>query len=254
VLASGSSGNSALVATGKTRLLIDAGLGLRDLTKRLAAIGECPEALDAVLITHEHCDHVSGLLRLLRKLEFKIPVYVTHLTAPQIDWEDSTPRREVFQSGMEFTIGDITVQSFGIPHDAIDPVGFYFKAEGIKIAIATDLGYIPDSIKCHLRRARVLLLESNHDVEMLKVGPYPWMIKQRVMGRRGHLSNDVVCEFLSSLEFDSATGTLILGHLSEQNNHPEIVRMGAMQALDGRGVDTQLVIAEHNRATEVFQF
>ncbi len=145
------------------------------------------------------------------------------------------------------------MESFTIPHDAADPVGFRFIAEGVKVAIATDLGYMPESIKYRLQGCQAMLLESNHDLEMLKVGPYPWSVKQRVMGRNGHLSNTHVCDYIES-EFDGATQTLILGHLSEQNNHPEIVRMSAGQALEQRGLATRLVVAEQKNPTEVFRF
>ena len=257
VLASGSSGNSAFLATSKTRILIDAGLSVRDLTRRLAEIGEKPEDLDAVVVTHEHSDHVSGLARLLRariKRKKPLPVFVSRLTAPVIDWEElEAPPIEHFQAGSGWMIGNIAVQSFTIPHDAIDPVGFCFHAEGIKVGVATDLGYMPDSIRVHLRRVQILLLESNHDLEMLKVGPYPWSVKQRVMGRNGHLSNSHTCDYLEA-DLDSGVQTLILGHLSEHNNHPEIVRMGAEQSLQLRGVSPRLVIAEQKRQTEVFAY
>jgi phosphoribosyl 1,2-cyclic phosphodiesterase len=235
VLASGSAGNCALVATERTRILVDAGLSVRELTRRLAEIGESVDSLDAVLITHEHSDHVSGLCRLLRtrkRAKRPLPAYLTRLTAPVIDWEECEPVLETFQAGSTFRIGDIEVDSFTIPHDARDPVGFCFRAEGMKIAIATDLGYIPDSIKFHLRGTHMLLL----------------------MGRNGHLSNSVVCEYLAA-EFASSVQALILGHLSDQNNHPELVRMGAAEALERRGMAfTRLVIAEQMRQTEVFQF
>ncbi len=257
VLASGSSGNSAFVATPRTRILVDAGLSVRELSRRLAEIGESVDSLDAVLITHEHSDHVSGLCRLLRtrkRAKRPLPAYLTRLTAPVIDWEECEPVLETFQAGASFRVGDIEVDSFTIPHDARDPVGFCFRFEGMKIAIATDLGYIPESIKYHLRGADVLLLESNHDLEMLKVGPYPWSVKQRVMGRNGHLSNSVVCEYLAR-DFAASVQALILGHISDQNNHPELVRMGAQEALERRGMlFTRLVIAEQARQTEVFQF
>ena len=257
VLASGSSGNSALVATAKTRILVDAGLSVRELAKRLDSIGESLENLDAVLITHEHCDHVAGLCRLLRKCQDlrkrRIPAFLTRLTAPMIDWEDCEPCLVTFQAGSTFRVGGIEIDSFTIPHDAQDPVGFCFRAEGIKIGLATDLGYMPESIKFHLRGADVLMLESNHDVEMLKVGPYPWPVKQRVMGRNGHLSNLVVCDYLET-GLAASTAALILGHLSEHNNHPELVRAGAAQALERRGLATRLVVAEQKQATEVFTF
>jgi phosphoribosyl 1,2-cyclic phosphodiesterase len=242
-----------LVATERTRLLVDAGLSRKETFERLAAAGVASETLTAILITHEHCDHVAGLQVIARKLD--IPIYMSRLTAPAIfgkdtPWaEDYTPKLELFAAGSSFQVGDIEVTSFTIPHDAADPVGFSFRAEGIKISIATDLGYMPDSIRFHLRGSDVLLLESNHDVEMLKVGPYPWSIKQRIMGRNGHLSNDVACSFIRD-ELDMRTSTLILGHLSAQNNHPEIVRLMAAQALDGRSLFTRLVIAEPKRSLD----
>jgi len=266
VLASGSTGNAAFLATSKTRILIDAGLSVRELTRRLAEIGERPEDIDAVLITHEHSDHVAGLPRFIRfreKAKKPVRVFASKLTTPMIDWEidsrkpECPPRLaqcvEQFQAGSGWMVGNVAVQSFTIPHDATDPVGFCFHAEGVKIGIATDLGYVPDSIKVHLRKVQVLLLESNHDLDMLKVGPYPWSVKQRVMGRNGHLSNAVTCDFLEK-DLDNGVQTLILGHLSEHNNHPEIVRMGAAQSLERRGLAPRLVIAEQKTHSEVFQY
>jgi phosphoribosyl 1,2-cyclic phosphodiesterase len=230
---------------------VDAGLSRKELFHRLAAIGEDPADLNAILITHEHSDHICGLTATLKKLN--IPVYVTHLTAPSIPWQEYTPKLEAFQAGQRFCIGDLEIESFTIPHDAIDPVGFTVKAEGVKVGVVTDLGYMPDSIQFHLRRTDFMVLESNHDIEMLKVGPYPWSVKQRVMGRKGHLSNDLVSEFIIH-GMDGCLSTLVLGHLSEHNNHPEIVRLVASQALDRRSMHTRLVIAEPKRQTEVFQF
>jgi len=252
VLASGSSGNAAFVSTGSTRILIDAGLSMRELRKRLASIDESLDAVDAILITHEHTDHVSGLPVLARNRNLRAVIHMTRLTGPSIDWGEVRPARlECFQAGASFQIGDIEVQSFGIPHDAIDPVGFTFAAQGVRIGIATDLGYIPESIKFHLRRTDILLLEANHDLDMLKVGPYPWSVKQRVMSRVGHLSNLVMSDYLLQ-DLDSCTSRLILGHLSEQNNHPEIVRMIATQSLEQRGLATSLAIAQQNRPSEVY--
>ena len=183
-----------------------------------------------------------------------MPVYLSRLTAPAIPWDEGfVPALELFQAGSSFPIGDIEVTSFTIPHDAADPVGYCLKAEGIKISIATDLGYLPDSVRFHLHGSDLLMLESNHDVEMLKVGPYPWSVKQRVMGRMGHLSNDVACNFLRD-EVDTRTSTVILGHLSEHNNHPEIVRLMASQALDRRSLFTKVVIADPKQGTETFVY
>ncbi len=263
VLASGSAGNSAFLSATdskgrQTRVLIDAGLSVKELTRRLEGIGESPDDIDAVLITHEHSDHVLGLSRFIRYRNRKkkpVAVYASRLTTPMIEWEgfDTPPPVEQFQAGSGWMLGNIAVQSFTIPHDAIDPVGFSFLAGGIKVGIATDLGYVPDSIKMHLRRVQILLLESNHDIEMLKVGPYPWSVKQRVMGRNGHLSNEVTCDFVEN-DLDSGVQALVLGHLSEHNNHPEIVRICAEQSLLRRGLAPRLVIAEQKTPTEVFTY
>jgi len=252
VLASGSSGNSVFIGTEHTRVLIDAGLSCKETVARLEAIGERPEDLDAVLITHEHCDHVSGLIPLLKKYKkYKLPVYTSWLTAPTIAWGDFEPRLELFMAGERLKIGDMQVDTFTIPHDSSDPVGFCIEGDGVRVGIVTDLGYMPDSIRFHLRGAEFLLLESNHDLEMLKVGPYPWSVKQRVMGRNGHLSNDMVCDFI--LEgLDGRLKTLVLGHLSEHNNHPAIVHMSAMQALGHRSLSPNLVISEPRIQSEVF--
>jgi len=232
-------------------LLIDAGLSRKETFERLAATGVLPESLTAILITHEHTDHVAGLPAIAKKLE--IPVYVSRLTAPAIAWGDTTPRLELFQAGSRFPVGDIEVTSFTVPHDAADPVGFSLRAEGIKVSIATDLGYLPDSVRFQLAGSDLLLLEANHDLEMLKVGPYPWAVKQRVMGRNGHLSNEVACKFVRE-GLDMRTSTLILGHLSEHNNHPELVRLMGSQALERRSLYTRLVVAEPGRATEAFVY
>ncbi len=251
VLASGSSGNATFVGTDRTRILIDCGLSFKELSSRLAAIGEQASGLDAVLVTHEHSDHVSGLPVLMRRLGSRVPVFLTNLAAPALDWGGRTPHVETFQAGCRFSVGDLEVGSFTIPHDAVDPVAFSLHTQGIKVASVTDLGYIPESVKYHLRGTQFVLLESNHDLEMLKVGPYPWAVKQRVMGRKGHLSNDVVSDYILT-ELDHSTATLVLGHISENNNHPELVRLAAGQALAARSHPARLVIAEPRKQTEVF--
>jgi phosphoribosyl 1,2-cyclic phosphodiesterase len=249
-LATSSAGNCTFVGSSRTRILVDAGLCRKGIIERLAAIGESPENLDAILITHEHSDHTSGLPAFVRK--FKTRVFLTHLTAPTIDWNGETPATvERYQAGSSFTIGDLEIQSFTIPHDAIDPVGFTVRSQGMKVGIAMDLGYLPESVKWHLRGSHFLLLESNHDLDMLKVGPYPWSVKQRVMGRRGHLSNDIVSEYIRD-DVDGELQTLMLGHLSEHNNHPEIVRMVASQAMERRGLGAKLVVAEPRKQSEAF--
>ena len=210
--------------------------------------------LDAILVTHEHSDHVSGLGAIAKGTDGQpIPVYLTHRTAPYIDWGEFAPVVEPFQAGCGFTIGDFDVASFTIPHDAADPVGYTLTAHGIKVAIATDLGYVTDSLRVHLLKTDWVLLESNHDLEMLRVGPYPWSVKQRVMSRRGHLSNEVAAAFIRN-DLDTCVSTVVLGHISEHNNHPELVRNLGAKALNGRALWTRLVVAEPGVQSEVFTY
>lgn len=247
------------MSTGRTRLLIDAGLSRRECARRLVEIGEDIDNLDAVLVTHEHCDHVAGLPALSRRAKRRLPLYMTNGCSQSIVWGDPPaksewmPAVEVFQAGTTFTVGDCEVTSFTIPHDATDPVGFTITAQGIKIALATDLGYVTDSLRVHLRGADLVILESNHDLDMLRVGPYPWSVKQRVMGRRGHLSNDVAADFIEN-DLDTSCSTVVLGHISEHNNHPELVRNRAAKALHGRSLFTRLVVAEPGKQSEVFAY
>jgi phosphoribosyl 1,2-cyclic phosphodiesterase len=239
VLASGSRGNTAMVASRTTRILVDAGISCRETFKRIKAADADPHTLSAILITHEHSDHVYGLATLAKKLH--IPVFMTGAThqawAKAVrDEKGERPelaRLEVFSSGHSFSIGDIQVTPFTIPHDAADPVGFTFRAEGVKLGFATDLGYLPASVRDHLRGCDALVLESNHDLEMLRVGPYPWSVKQRVMSRVGHLSNENLAEFFAG-DYDGEAAYVVLAHLSEQNNHPEIAREAAEKALGSR--------------------
>ncbi len=342
VLASGSKGNSTIIASDRTRVLVDAGLSCRELLRRMTVAGEDPAKLDAILVTHEHVDHVCGVAVLARRLG--IPVYFTepthrawvrmltprttmsyakwldHMQAeklaraaatalvpsyaasareeavpadsaapvvpavqaasvsaeaaafdpaihrsddPHAEIEmladegdcdaplpggtepslqqaareklDSTflPAVEYFQAGRQFSIGDIDICPFTIPHDAADPCGFVFESGGVRMALATDLGYMPPNVKSALKRIDVLLLESNHDLEMLRDGPYPWSVKQRVLSRVGHLSNDATAEFLGR-DYDGGAAFIVLGHLSESNNAPELARITAERAIGDR--------------------
>jgi phosphoribosyl 1,2-cyclic phosphodiesterase len=306
VLASGSKGNSSVISSERTRVLVDAGLSCRELTRRMALTGEDPSTLDAILITHEHIDHVSGLPVLARKLG--IPVFFTepthrawvrmmtpkttmsyaqwldHLQQQKLARAEATaathsdapfaveaaaapaepashshrppaeaepeecapeiaakarvdpsflPKLEYFQPGKGFCIGDISVCPFTTPHDAADPCGFVFEADGVRMAVATDLGYVPPNVKAALRNVDVLLLESNHDLDMLRDGPYPWSVKQRVLSRVGHLSNDATADFLMK-DYDGGAAWIILGHISESNNAPELARLAAERALNNR--------------------
>ncbi len=306
-----------MVSGGRTRILVDAGLSCRELFRRMKLAGEDPATLDAILITHEHQDHVNGLAVTARKLG--IPVYFTEGThrawmrwltprrqmtyaqwleqcrkqaaarqaesepnegepdegdsAMELEAETITasaetatsetsaanperdppkdptwlPSVEYFQAGQPLQIGDIAVSPFTIPHDAVDPVGFVFQTEGIRMAIATDLGYITPNVKMQLKQLDLLLLESNHDLEMLRDGPYPWSVKQRVLSRVGHLSNEAAGQFLEE-EYDGQATYVILGHLSESNNLPELARVSAERALNGRAslLANRLLLAEQH--------
>jgi phosphoribosyl 1,2-cyclic phosphodiesterase len=253
ILGSGSKGNCTLLATEKTRVLIDAGLSCRETYARLATIGEPPDGLDAVVISHEHTDHINGL-RVLA-LDAKLPIYISRPTRDAVSWDARLQSFEHFAPSEKFTIGDIEVAPFPIPHDAVDPVAFTFDAQGIRISVVTDLGYIPEVVKQRVKGSHVLIFESNHDLDMLKIGPYPWYVKQRVMSRHGHLSNNATADFLAE-EFDGTAQVLVLAHLSETNNHPEIARLSAEQALAQRNwsENTKLRLASQTRPTEVFRF
>jgi phosphoribosyl 1,2-cyclic phosphodiesterase len=232
--------------------------------------GEDPRQLSAIVITHEHQDHVSGLGVLARKL--KIPVYITGHTHQEWQrwvrgpastqkelYQDNDKahldRCEHFHAGEKFQIGDIEILPFTIPHDAADPVGFVFRTEGLKIGMATDLGYMPASVKTHLRGCDALFIESNHDVEMLRGGPYPWSVKQRVMSRVGHLSNDSLAEFFAT-DYDGGAAFVVLAHLSEANNHPELARQSAERALGNQLnlIQNRLVLASQTEPMEAMRF
>jgi phosphoribosyl 1,2-cyclic phosphodiesterase len=259
LLASGSRANCALVSSTTTRILVDAGLSCRETFNRLRKLGERPEDLSAILITHEHSDHIAGLQRLAAKLN--VPVFLTDPThrewgrvARKAADEGKVPElrsRERFASGTTFQIGNIEIKPFTIPHDAADPVGFTFRTEGVKIGFATDLGYMPVSVRDHLRGCDILVIESNHDVEKLRTGSYPWSVKQRVMSRVGHLSNEALAQFFTS-DYDGGAAYVVLAHLSEQNNHPEIARAAAEQALRERqGLwQNRVLLASQSEALE----
>ncbi len=367
VLASGSRGNATVITGGRTSVLVDVGVSCRELVKRMGEAGEDPSKLDAIVITHEHQDHVQGLSVLARKLG--VPVYFTEATyrawmrwmRPQKrmsygDWlatrkmeaakkaeaathagaepeaepeaeaanpfyreaglaecveeqaifaaaanglkrKESTikeekyfphaaqdargrqadeqkpaterppaaqavlapveadpcslPAVEYFRAGKPFSIGDLEITAFTIPHDAADPVGFVLASEGVRIGLATDLGYMPANVCEQLRRCDVVMLESNHDIDMLRDGPYPWSVKQRVLSRVGHLSNAAAAEFLEK-RYDGQAAYVVLAHLSESNNMPELARVAAEWALRDRMslLGNRLVVAQQHVPTE----
>jgi phosphoribosyl 1,2-cyclic phosphodiesterase len=338
VLASGSKGNAAVLSGGRTRILVDCGLSCRELFRRMRLVGEEPETLDAILITHEHSDHVNGLAVTARKLG--IPVYFTEGThrawmrwlSPRrqmtyAQWLEETRRQaaerqaeaeaasgegepdetdepeafdaetapvsvspspgeasepelaagtaseqdsqrppsrkedpswlpglEYFAAGEPFEIGDVAISPFTVPHDAADPCGFVFRAEGVRMGFATDLGYVPPNVRAQLQGLDLLLLESNHDLEMLRDGPYPWAVKQRVLSRVGHLSNEAAAEFLEG-GYDGQAAYVILAHLSESNNLPELAQVTAERALLCRAsllANKLLLASQHEPLSSIY--
>ncbi|MFQ5663540.1 MAG: MBL fold metallo-hydrolase [Terriglobia bacterium] len=231
ILGSGSSGNSALLATGRTRLLIDAGLSKRETLKRLQAAGLRPDGLSGIVLSHEHADHAAHIAALA--VEFDVPVYLSQGTRAALPELAGLSKREYFRPGQRFSVGDIEVVPFAVPHDAREPVAFRFEADGVRVALAVDLGFLTGLVKEQLRGCDCLVLEANHDREWLRHGPYPWFIKQRVMSRLGHLSNEALAEFLE-FDFDGIAHYFVLAHLSETNNSPEVARLAAKQALARR--------------------
>jgi len=235
-LFSGSSGNAIYVSSGDVRLLVDAGVSGLRTKQALLSIGVSPEQLTAILVTHEHADHTMGVGVLSRR--YNLPVYATGAT-----WRAMLARvgaiepRNVreFQSGSDFFIGDMGVVPFSIPHDAADPVGFCFETRGLKASVATDLGYIREDWLSCVSGSDILLLESNHDVDMLRAGPYPYDLKHRILSRKGHLSNDDAGRAAVKL---AARGVrhFMLGHLSAENNFPELALETVCAALRDEGI------------------
>ncbi len=231
MLGSGSAGNSALVATDHCRILVDGGLSARQLVLRLEQCGVRPEQLDGVFLTHEHGDHVCGLEVLCRKLS--IPIYCNALTAEAVRCDsvlDDHRNWRIFRTGAEFAICDMIVQTFPVPHDAVDPVGFAFHAGRSALGFITDLGYATKMLTQRLRQVHTLVIETNHDEKLLQADPCrPWPVKQRIQSRHGHLSNTAAATVIEQL-LPGKIERVVLGHLSRDCNTPELAS-GAVQSL-----------------------
>jgi len=218
-------------------VLVDLGFGVRSLDRRLAEAELCDSRVDAIFLTHGHCDHVGGMQSLLKRLP-KLRVFLTAGTleeTPALQLHDCL---EVIQAGCEVQLADLVVKPFAIPHDAAESVGFRFEAGGIAGTLATDLGHLDDSVIAGLRDCDWIVLESNHDEELLRIGPYPWPLKQRLLSRVGHLSNGAVARFLAG-DFDGRARHIFLAHLSKENNRPEIALDCAMDAVRCRPAGTR---------------
>jgi phosphoribosyl 1,2-cyclic phosphodiesterase len=233
MLGSGSAGNSALVATDHCKILVDGGLSARQIVLRLEQCGVAPEHLDGVLLTHEHGDHVCGLEVLCRK--FDVPIYCNALTAEAIRGPagaglDRHRNWRLFRTGADFSICDIIVQSFPVPHDAVDPVGFAFHAGARGLGFITDLGYATKMLVERLREVHTLVIETNHDEKLLQNDSHrPWPVKQRIMSRHGHLSNAAAAVVIEQL-LPGKVERVVLGHLSRDCNTPALAT-GTIRAL-----------------------
>ena len=231
VLASGSRGNAIHVTDGETALLVDAGFSGKELFRRMESVGIDPEGLTAILTSHEHTDHVHGAGILSRKL--KIPVFGTRGTLDGAADKIKVPHEvREFTCGVPFCLGRLLIHPFSISHDAADPAGFTITAGACKLGIATDLGIATTLVKRHLAECQALVLEANHDPVMLREGPYPWTLKQRVKSRSGHLSNPDARDLLGELLHNDLRH-VVIGHLSEQNNTPEKAASCVAEALNG---------------------
>lgn len=241
-LGSGSGGNCYFFESDGTRVLVDAGFGPRETAKRLDAIGRSIHELDAILLTHEHSDHIHGAQRISAK--FGIPLFMTAgtLHASRLDPEQA--RVTTFVNDREFRIGEILVRPKRTIHDAADPACFVLEArDGSRAGVASDLGYADPSVVRHLADCDVLLFEANHDVDMLRTGTYPWGLKRRILSNHGHLSNDDAIAAIRRM-IGPATTSLCLIHLSEKNNHPAIVEPMARGMLAEIGARIELRIAQ----------
>ena len=234
ILGSGSSGNCAYVETEETRVLIDAGFSLRQIRQRLATIGRAPENLTGILVTHEHSDHVQSLPALCGKLG--IPVYLNRPTHEAVEYQMKTRLAcRIFTTGASFEVGDIMVETFSIPHDAQEPVGFLLRTSAGNIGFLTDLGHTTRLVLERIRPAHALVLEANHDVKMLQDCPRrPWSLKQRILGRHGHLSNEAAADTAEHI-MSADLRHLYLGHLSRECNRPELAHRVVSERLQKIG-------------------
>ena len=223
-IASGSSGNCLYAGNENTHILIDAGVSCKRICEGLKKFELEGKDIQGILITHEHIDHISGLGVLSRK--FHIPIYGTEKTLRQIADMGNLGKidRELFQSvevDREFSIGSFSVEPFSISHDAADPVSFVIREGERKLGMVTDLGYYDEAIVEHLKNSDLLYVEANHDINMLQAGPYPYYLKRRILGERGHLCNEKAAQLVTELMNDRL-GQVVLGHLSKENNYPEL--------------------------------
>lgn len=249
LLGSGSAGNAILVATDSTQILIDNGLSYRELTRRAAVMGFSLEGLSGVLVTHEHGDHCNGLGTLCRK--HALPAYLTRGTHAALPARiGALPDARHFRAGDSWRLGDLEISSFSVTHDAAEPVGYTLTSRGAKVGFAFDLGAPTQLVRQRLAGSQALVLETNYCPEMLRFGDYPEQVKQRISGRFGHLSNDSAAELLRELAHPTLQ-TIVLVHISENNNTPARAHAAISGALEGHSA--QVHLATQDAPTPLFR-
>lgn len=256
ILASGSSGNSLYIESNKKRILVDAGLSGKKITSLLDEVGRKPEDLDAILVTHEHRDHIHGVGVLARK--YKLDVYANTKTWQAMDpiiGNVAVEQKHIFEMGKVLTLGDLDIESFGVSHDAAAPQFYRFHKDGKSFVMLTDTGYCSDHVRGIIKGADAYLVESNHDLEMLRMGPYPWSLKQRILGDRGHLSNEDGALVMTDILTDN-TKRVYLGHLSKENNLKELAHLTMVNTMRehdlGVGETFEVYDTDPDKATELF--
>jgi phosphoribosyl 1,2-cyclic phosphodiesterase len=259
VLGSGSSGNALYIESGETRVLVDVGLSAKETARRMTGAGLDPARLSAIVVTHEHSDHIKGV-RVMSKTA-GVPVFISEATRAESRFPgdgEGICWGEMISSSQPFQIGSLDFHPFTIPHDGVDTFAYTVESRRVKIGIVTDLGYITNLVAERLRGCHLIMIESNHDRDMLKVGPYPWPLKQRIASNTGHLSNDETARWLRE-DFDGRAAYIVLAHLSRQCNHPELARLSAIQALESHGplfypdAERRVKVAPPDRPTEWFE-
>lgn len=250
-LASGSSGNCILIQSGQTAVLVDAGISCRKITQRLRVCGLNPEDLSGILVTHEHTDHISGLSVLLKHAP--LPVYASEGTCAALArrYPAVTERLMMVPAGASFLLGELTVTSFPTPHDAAESLGYRLSDGEHSAAVTTDLGRVPEHLRQTITGADLVLLETNYDLPTLRSGPYPYYLQKRILSDTGHLRNEDAAELAVHLA-RTGTGTLVLAHLSAQNNTPELARTAVQGALDEAGLSPLVSVAPRDALSDAF--
>ncbi|HHV38426.1 MAG TPA: MBL fold metallo-hydrolase [Tepidimicrobium sp.] len=255
-LGSGSSGNCQYVGTRRTRLLVDGGFSGKSIENRLSSIGVCPTTIDYILVTHEHIDHIRGVGVLSRR--YNIPILANEKT-----WEAMSRtighiedrNIGIIESGKDFNLDDLEVRAFKVHHDAEEPVGYCIYYKNTKISIITDTGWVCDNMKSNIKGSYLYFMESNHDVQMLKEGSYPWHVKRRVLSSQGHMSNVHAGETLSEI-LDGCGEIILLAHLSEENNTPSLAHNTVRNYIENMGIDVTrdvfLGLTYKNKPTKVY--